>query len=365
MKRVIIDTDPGVDDAMAVLFALASENLSVEALTIVFGNVEVKLGVENALKILEVTGVTSIPVAQGASKPLLREPSFAKFVHGQDGLGDVNLPAPSIKPSDTRAAELIVSKIMDSPGEITLVPLGPLTNIAIALCLEPKIAYNVKEIVIMGGTAEVAQFFDPNVANDPEAAKIVFRSGAKITMVGMDVTSKTIVTPDHLVSLKDSDTVISNLIIKMSQCYMKGYNRKPFMIRNGFMFHDPTTLAYIVDPDAFVTDMRFVDISTRDSLPPSISDFIRYADFPDVKSVFDEMSEILEEKGVPKQSIQMITGAKFPPDLYDPYMRGFTVVDRGAPYAWSNKEPNVNVCLDVDSERIIELFTKTIVNKDW
>jgi inosine-uridine nucleoside N-ribohydrolase len=362
MKRVIIDTDPGIDDAMAILFALAADNLSVEALTVVYGNVEVERGVENALKVLEVADVTNIPVARGAHKPLLREAMFAKFVHGKDGLGDVDLPPPSLSPIGKRAAELIVSTIMESPDEITLVALGPLTNVAIAICLERDIVRHVREIVVMGGTAEVAQFFDPNIANDPEAARIVFSSGANLTMVGLDVTSKTIVTSEHLALIEGIDTRVTDLILKMAECYKKAYVRKPFFVPDGFMFHDPTTLAYLVDPAAFETEMRYVDIATRNSIPPGVSEFIAYADYPEVQKVFKEMAPVLEERGVPRRSIQMMTGAALPPGLCEPYMRGFTVVDRGEDGAWSKREPNVNVCLDVDPERVIELFTQAIIS---
>lgn len=335
MKRIIIDTDPGIDDAMAILFALAVDSLRVQALTVVYGNVEVEQGVENALRILEMAGMTDIPVFRGAPKPLLREAFFAKFVHGEDGLGDIGLAAPRLEPKEPRAAEHIVSAIMKHPGEITVVALGPLTNIALAVCLEPEIVGKIQELVVMGGTAEVAQFFDPNIANDPEAAKIVFRSRwRKITMVGMDVTAKTIVTSEHLAAIKEANTTVTDFICDISKFYKRAYEQRQelYGIKDGFMFHDPTTLAYLVDPDAFDTEMRYVDIVTRDSLPPGVG--------------------------------EPIVEANLPPGVYGPRMRGFTVVDRGKPYgAWSQREPNVNVCLDVDSERVIELFTQVIIKK--
>src|SRR5687768_3597556 len=152
VRKIIIDTDPGVDDAMAIFLALASPELDVIGLTTIFGNVDTELATTNALRLLEIAGHHEIPVAQGATAPLTRP--FAgpvPFVHGEDGQGNVFLPRPETKAVPETAAAFIARQVMAHPGEITLAPIGPLTNIALALRLEPAMATNVQEVVLMGG----------------------------------------------------------------------------------------------------------------------------------------------------------------------------------------------------------------------
>src|SRR5579862_3680594 len=151
MHRVILDTDPGIDDALALYLALAAPELQLEALTTVSGNVHVDLTTRNALALLELAGRSDIPVARGSDRPLVRQPVVADFVHGGNGLGNVELPAPQTRPVSQHAVDLIIERVMSAPGEITLVPIGPLTNIALAVRREPRIAHHVREVVIMGG----------------------------------------------------------------------------------------------------------------------------------------------------------------------------------------------------------------------
>ena len=154
MKRILIDTDPGIDDSMAIFFALKSPEVSVEGLTTIFGNSSTETTTENALRLLELAGRTEIPVARGAEKPLLRPFGGDGWrVHGRNGLGEINFPPAQIKPDQRRAAQFIVDTIMNNPGQITLVSLGPLTNLALAVSLEPLITEAVCEVVIMGGAA--------------------------------------------------------------------------------------------------------------------------------------------------------------------------------------------------------------------
>ena len=208
-KRVIFDTDPGVDDAIALLFLLRSPELQLEAVTTVFGNVDVEQTTRNALIILDVAGRPDVPVARGADRPLLRERGLrGATVHGDNGLGGIELPSPSTAPIARRAAELIVEHIMAAPGEISLVAVGTLTNVALAVRLEPLIAENVRELIIMGGATTVdgnaTRVAEANIAHDPEAAWIVFHAGFPVTMVGLDVTQQVLVTPEYLEELKRS-----------------------------------------------------------------------------------------------------------------------------------------------------------------
>ena len=194
-RKIIIDTDPGIDDAMAIFFALASPELEVVALTTVFGNAHTTTCTENALRLLEIAERTDIPVAEGAHTPLamsFRGP--ADFVHGSNGQGDAQLGPPSTAKVNDSAVELIIDVVMRSPNEITLVPLGPLTNIARALQAEPKLAHNLAGIVLMGGNVfrggNASPAAEANIINDPEAADIVFGATCPVVMAGLDVTSR-------------------------------------------------------------------------------------------------------------------------------------------------------------------------------
>ncbi|MBA2596582.1 MAG: nucleoside hydrolase, partial [Chloroflexia bacterium] len=151
-KKIFIDTDPGIDDSMGILLAFASPEVEIAGFSAVYGNTGVDVTAKNALRLVELAGHPEIPVAAGAEKPLLR-PFTGKgwHVHGKNGLGEVDFPEPTLELDPRRAPQLIIDTIMANPGEITLVPLGPLTNVALAVATEPRIAENVKEVVLMGG----------------------------------------------------------------------------------------------------------------------------------------------------------------------------------------------------------------------
>jgi purine nucleosidase len=189
-RRFIIDTDTASDDAVAILMALQWPDVHVEAITVVFGNVSVEQGSINARYTVELYG-RETPVYEGVARGLLREPSFAHHFHGQDGLGDMGYPAPQRPPADGHAVDELVRRFGEAPGEITLVTLGPLTNIALAILREPRLAQWVKECYVMGGTAcsvgNVTPAAEFNIWCDPEAAQIVFHSGMKILMVGWEL----------------------------------------------------------------------------------------------------------------------------------------------------------------------------------
>lgn len=190
-QKIIIDTDPGIDDALAVLFAFANSGLDVVGLTTVYGNVPVTLATENALRLVDIAKADT-PVASGAQQPLFIEPhGFADFVHGADGLGNTHQPPSMRKAEPISAAEFIVQQVRAAPDEITLVPIGPLTNIALALQLAPDIATKTR-VVLMGGAVHEPGNCSPvaeaNIWQDPHAAEIVFSANWHVTMVGLDAT---------------------------------------------------------------------------------------------------------------------------------------------------------------------------------
>ena len=192
-RRIILDTDPGVDDALAIFLALRSPELKVEAITPVSGNVPLALTLPNALRLVEIAGRTDVPVAAGAATPLLRRLVTATYVHGDNGLGGADFPEPKLKPVSENAAQLICRMVRESPGQITIVGIGPLTNVATALKSDSDLAPKIKEIVVMGGSlsaGNITPSAEFNFYVDPEAAKIVFDSGVPITMVGLNVTEK-------------------------------------------------------------------------------------------------------------------------------------------------------------------------------
>jgi inosine-uridine nucleoside N-ribohydrolase len=311
-KKIIIDTDPGVDDAMAILFAFKSPEIEVVGLTTIFGNVYTNLATQNALRLVELAGHPDVPVAQGAESPLVvpRMP-VADFVHGRDGLGNVSLPPPQGRAVNKSAAQFIVETVMANPGQITLAPLGPLTNLARALALEPHLVENVAEVVLMGGAATVNGNVTPaaeaNIIGDPHAADIVFTAGWPITMVGLDVTLQTVMDEAYMTTLKASGSTTAEFIYRISRFY-QDFHCQTYGL-NGMHTHDPSAIAYIIDPTLFTT-------------------------------VCGPMRVVIEDIAV-----------------------GQTLLDRHQnwrePNAWSEKPP-VNVCLGVDSERLLTLYYQRI-----
>jgi purine nucleosidase len=197
-RKVILDCDPGIDDACAIAFACGHPGLDLRGVTTVAGNVGLQRTTANALSVLEFAGFPDVPVAAGSPVPLLRPALDALRVHGKSGLGHARLPPPRARPLDVGATDLIIDVIGASPGEITLVATGPLTNIALAVRRQPSLASRVAEFVIMGGSAgrgNVTAAAEFNIAADPEAAAIVFGAGWRVTMVGLDATLQARVSP--------------------------------------------------------------------------------------------------------------------------------------------------------------------------
>lgn len=265
MKNIVIDTDPGVDDALAIILALNSPELNVEAITTVDGNVSEEKGHTNAKKLLEFLHRTDIPVCRGAKRPIMRQVSHAEEFHGISGLGETTLPSPKMK-SDPRRASHVINQLVDEhKGELTLVAIGPLTNIATAIMNDPDLPIKVSGLVMMGGAFNltpygignanaVAEF---NVWHDPEAAQIVFNSGIPIVCAGLDTTThlEYRMSSQMFETIKTFDTPCSKLITDLCGSLVKRFN--------GFSLHDPMAVAYVVDPSIFKVQRHRVDVETQ------------------------------------------------------------------------------------------------------
>ncbi len=306
-RKIIIDTDPGIDDTMAIFFALKAPQLNVIGLTTIFGNVHTDLATANALRLLEIAGRTDIPVAKGADNPLaIPYEGPVPFVHGEDGFGNIYLAPPKTQPSPLSAAQFIIEQVMSQPGEVTLVPIGPLTNIALALRLEPRIAENVREVVLMGGNAVVPGNATPaaeaNIHNDPEAADVVFGANWQVTMVGLDVTHRVNMTRADIQEYGAVGSPLTDMVMRMLPVY-QGYFEKAYGC-DGIYVHDSSAIAYLIDPTLFKTQKWALRVETA-----SIS---RGKTWPALGEQEDRM------------------------------------------VAWHGR-PRVNVCVDVDSARLVKL----------
>jgi purine nucleosidase len=262
-RRVIIDTDPGTDDAMAIILALNSPEFKVEALTVVPGNVEAKQGLENALKIVSLAGRCDVVVAGGAQHPLNQKLITAQFWHGKNGLADVELPASKCRADPRFGPDLIIEMVHKYPHEITLIPVGPLTNIALAVSKDPSIAFLVKDIVIMGGSisgGNVNGAAEANIYNDPEAAQIVFNAGWMVTMVGSDVGERTLITRKYLAELQSSHGPESDFIAKIADFYLARSEKSGY---SGAAMYDPLAVGIALDPTLGTLKEMHVDVETK------------------------------------------------------------------------------------------------------
>ena len=262
-RRVIIDTDPGTDDAMAIILALNSPEFKVEALTVVPGNVEAWQGLENALKIVSLAGRCDVTVAGGAQHPLNQKLITAQFWHGKNGLANVELPPSKCKADPRFGPDLIIEMVHKYPHEITLIPVGPLTNIALAVSKDPSIAGLVKDIVIMGGSisgGNVNGAAEANIYNDPEAAQIVFNAGWMVTMVGSDVGERTLITRKYLAELQSSHGPQSDFIAKIADFYLTRSEKSGY---SGAAMYDPLAVGIALDPTLGTLKEMHVDVETK------------------------------------------------------------------------------------------------------
>ena len=285
MQKLIIDTDPGIDDALALLLALAAKDeLDVTAITTVNGNVGVDQVTENVFRILDVAGRSDIPVYKGNGKPLMRENYNCEECHGEDGLGTLGFKEVPGTVKEESAVDFLIRKVREEKGEITLVPIGPLTNIAQAVQKDPEFARNVKEVVIMGG-AEHGGNMSPcaefNFWTDPEAAKIVFQAGfERVTMVGLDATSYVFLSPTLRELLYLINTPVSRFIHKITRVYADGHWEIEKKL--GCELCDVLTIAYLLDRNVVEKVDAFVDVETS-GLCDGMSVVYRTKYYPDKK----------------------------------------------------------------------------------
>jgi purine nucleosidase len=322
-KKVIIDTDPGTDDAIAILLALNSPELDVRALTVVPGNVTAKQGLENALKLVSLANRCDIPVAGGAEHPLFQKLITAEFWHGKNGLANVELPASKCKADARFGPDLIIQMVHEHPHELTLLPIGPETNIALALEKDPSIVPLVKEVIVMGGSisgGNVNAAAEANIYNDPEAAQIVFQAGWPLTMAGLDVGNATLFTRKHVDQLARTRGPENDFMVAVTG-YLVDLSAK--FGDAGSPMYDPLAIGAAIDPTIVKTQAMHVDVETR-------------GEFSRGETVANRQNSV--ERNVLHGDRYIIEG-----------------IDKVA--------PNVQVCVGVDSERFIQLFISRLQGK--
>ena len=296
-RPIIIDTDPGIDDALAIAIALFSEELDVKLITTVAGNVSLEKVTNNALRLLAFFG-KDVPVAAGAAQPLICELVDASNVHGASGMEGFDFPEP--KRELLCKENAMYRTIMESDEPITLVPIAPLTNIALLFAVYPEVKEKIREIVLMGGSASrgnkgvMSEF---NIATDPEAAKMVFSSGVPIVMAGLDVGWKALVMPEDTEKLPSLGEVG-----KMAHCLFKKYRGGSFT--TGLKMYDSCAVAYLLCPELFTVEKTYVDV-----------------------------------------------------ELAGTMTAGCTLVDLKG---YLKKEPNALVCMDIDQEKFRTWFLKAV-----
>jgi purine nucleosidase len=315
-RKVIIDTDPGTDDAMAIMLALNSPEFDVRALTVVPGNVTAAQGLENALRMVSLANRCDIAVAGGAQHPLFQKLVTAEFWHGKNGLANVELPPSKCKKDPRWAPDLIIEMVHANPHEITLVPIGPLTNIALAIEKDPSIVPLVKEVVIMGGSitgGNVNASAEANIANDPEAAQIVFQAGWPLTMVGLDVGDKTLLTRKHIEALKNNPGPVSDFIYKVAD-FLIGLSEK--FGESGTPMYDPLAAGVAIDSTLVKAPAMHVDVETRGE--------------------FTRGETVANRRGATERNV----------------IEGIDKV-----------EPNAKVCTEVNAEKFLQMFVSRIQGK--
>jgi purine nucleosidase len=263
-RKIILDCDPGHDDAIAIMLAVASPELEVLGVTTTYGNVSLENTTQNALKILELCG-SKVPVHAGASQPLVRNRISAEFVHGKSGLDGPELPAPVRGAESTRAAEFIIDSVLKHPHEVTLCPVGAMTNVALAMRLEPRIVPLIQEIVLMGGGTELGNWTPAaefNILCDPHAARILFESGARVTMFGLNVTHQALALPHHIAAIRErgghTSQIAAELLDFFKMAYFERYGYE------GPALHDPCIIAYLVQPELFTVKAMSVQVDTNE-----------------------------------------------------------------------------------------------------
>jgi purine nucleosidase len=322
-RKVIIDTDPGTDDSVAIMLALNSPELDVRALTVVPGNVVVEQGLDNALRMVSLANRCDIPVARGAEHPLFQKLITAEFWHGRNGLANVELPASKCKADARFGPDLIIEMVHKYPHEVTLLPIGPETNIALAVLKDPSIVPLVKEVIVMGGSisgGNVNAAAEANIYNDPEAAEIVFHAGWPLTMAGLDVGNKTLFTRKHLTQLSQTHGPENDFMVQVNTFLVDLSEKYGFP---GSPMYDSLAIGTAVDPTIMKTEAMHVDVETR-------------GEYSRGETVANRHNEY--ENNVLHGDHYVIEGLV-------------------------KVKPNVAVCTDVDSERFIQLFISRVQGK--
>ncbi len=322
-KKIIFDTDPGSDDAMALMLALNSPELDVRAITVVPGNVTAEMGLENALRMVSLANRCDIPVAGGARHPLFQKLITAEFWHGKNGIANMEIPPSKCKVDSRFGPDLIIELVHASPHEITLVPVGPLTNIALAALKDPSIVPLVKEVVLMGGSisgGNVNAAAEANIYNDPEAAQIVFQAGWPLTMVGLDVGDKTLLSRKYLGELGQTHGPVNDFIHGVAKYLV---DLSATFGSSGTPMYDPLAVGVAIDPTLVKAPEMHVDVETRGE--------------------FTRGETVANRRGMVERNV--LHG-----DHY-----AIEGIDKVA--------PNARVCVDVEADRFLQLFVSRIKGK--
>lgn len=322
-KKIIFDTDPGSDDALALMLALNSPELDVRAITVVPGNVTASQGLENALRMVSLANRCDIPVAAGAQHPLFQKLITAEFWHGKNGLANVELPASKCKVDSRFGPDLIIQLIHAAPHEITLVPVGPLTNIALAVEKDPSIVPLVKEVILMGGSIKggnVNAAAEANIYNDPEAAQIVFQAGWPLTMVGLDVGDKALFSQKYLDQLGQTHGPVNDFIYQVAKYLI---NLSAQFGSPGTPMYDPMAVGVTIDATLVKAPEMHVDVETRGE--------------------FTRGETVANRNGYVERNV----------------LHGDRYVIEGV----DKVTPNAKVCIDVEADRFLQLFVSRIKGK--
>ncbi len=263
--RVIVDCDTGIDDAVTLLYLAGRPDVRIEAVGSVHGNVPASTGARNTLRVLEVAGRPDVPVAIGARRPIAQALETAEHVHGADGLGDTAQPPPAGAPTGESAAEQLVRMARAEPGELSVLAIGPLTNLAVALLVEPELPRLLRRVVVMGGAFDVPGNVTPhaeaNIGNDPEAAQLVMAAGWDLGVVALDVTHTTLLRSDDLARIAAAPGQVARFTWSILQWYLDAYERR--VGERACPVHDALAAALLVDPGLASWERRVVDVELR------------------------------------------------------------------------------------------------------
>ena len=322
-RKIILDTDPGTDDAMAMMLALNSPELDVRAITVVPGNVTAAQGLDNALRMISLANRCDIPVAAGPQHPLFQKLITAEFWHGKNGLANIELPPSKCKVDARFAPDLIIQMVHAAPHQITLVPIGPLTNIALAVSKDPSIVPLVKEVILMGGSisgGNVNAAAEANIYNDPEAAQIVFQAGWPLTMVGLDVGDKTLLSQKYLDQLGRTHGPVNDFIHALAK-YLIGLSAQ--FNSPGTPMYDPLAVGVAIDATLVKAPEMHVDVET--------------------KGEFTRGETVANRHGYVERNV--LHGDRYVIESVD------------------RVTPNAKVCVEVEADRFLQLFVSRIQGK--